>query len=77
MASLWRRLALQWLAGNGSGMLTAEPVFIDFAYGRATRDADPIAVRREGEASRNAPSIQSGRPARAHYVPALQQATKR
>jgi hypothetical protein len=46
MRSLWRRLALQWLGGKGSGALTEESAVLDMMFAEPARVTDVFYVKR-------------------------------
>lgn len=54
MRSLWRILALQWLGGEGSEVLTGDSAVLDRLAGEQERTTRPFQVRRESGVSHQA-----------------------
>jgi hypothetical protein len=54
MRSLWRRLALQWLGGKGSGALTEESAVLDMMFAERARVTHVFDVRRAAGVSHRA-----------------------
>jgi hypothetical protein len=51
MRSLWRRLALQWLGGEGSAALTEESAVLDMIFAEPARATQVFDVERTAGAS--------------------------
>ena len=54
MRSLWRRLALQWLGGKGSGALTEESAVLDMMFAERARVTHVFDVKRAAGVSHRA-----------------------
>jgi hypothetical protein len=54
MRSLWRRLALQWLGGEGSAALTEDSAVLDMIFADQPRAVDSFDVQRVGGVSHQA-----------------------
>jgi hypothetical protein len=59
MRSLWRRLALQWLGGDGSGALTEESAVLDMVFAEPARATHVFDVERAAGDSHRAVSSPS------------------
>jgi hypothetical protein len=54
MRSLWRRLALQWLGGEGSEALTEDSAVLDMIFADQARAAPSFEVQRAAGVSHHA-----------------------
>jgi len=54
MRSLWRKLALQWLGGEGTEALTEDSAVLDMIFANEARAVDSFAVHRAAGVSHQA-----------------------